>query len=141
MSRERSIPRPRSRYSQRQSTLRKRRDVTRWSFILGRVRLVGVSVERLICPVRSLMKSDRMSGKLFAWGIHPLIPDGIISSLDMPTPRKVLGVGQPAGFLMPDGTIRDLAGRSSSRTCQDVVMTEQGDTYTFQGGLIFCLRL
>ncbi|RSH91385.1 hypothetical protein EHS25_009684 [Saitozyma podzolica] len=75
---------------------------------------------------------DRMSGKLFAWGIHPLIPDGIISSLDMPTPRKVLGVGQPAGFLMPDGTIRDLAGRSSSRTCQDVVMTEQGDTYTFQ---------
>lgn len=139
-SRERSTPRPRSRYSLRQLTLQKRRDVTRWSIILGRVRLVGVSAERLIHPVRSLIKSDRTSGKLSAWGIHPLIPDGYIGQLDMPSPRKVLGVGQPAGFLLPDGTIRDLAGRTSSRICQDVVITEQGDTYTFQGGLTFCSR-
>ncbi|GFZ50948.1 hypothetical protein JCM24511_08706 [Saitozyma sp. JCM 24511] len=78
---------------------------------------------------------NRTSGKLSAWGIHPLIPDGYIGQLDMPSPRKVLGVGQPAGFLLPDGTIRDLAGRTSSRICQDVVITEQGDTYTFQDGV------
>jgi hypothetical protein len=98
--------------------------------------LVGVSVERLIHPVQSLMSLDRTSGKLFVWGIHPLIPDGYIYPLDMPSPRKVLGVGQPAGFLMTDGTIRDRAGRTPSRIWDDVVMTEQGATYTFRGGLI-----